>query len=341
MERKNKAGTEAGERIPLVTEDDIQQVVSSWTGIPVKKASMDESIRLLQMEETLHKRVIGQDEAVKAISCALRRARLGLKNPDRPTFFLGQQTELAKSLASCYFGSEDYMIRLDMSEYMERHTVAKLIGSPPGYVGYSEGGQLTGAIRRCPHSLILFDEIEKAHSDVLNLMLQILEGGRFMDSKGRVEDLKNAVIIMTSTVGSSVIQKRGRLIGFDLGYDEKDTSYSRIKSLLTGLQVKEIADIMLSEVCKRLKSINIKLQVVERFKDTVAKEGYDPKYGARRLRRALMRLLEHRLAERILTGEIRHGDSVILDANFDGSFTVNQTTSKLPHSNLLGVFPVN
>ncbi len=290
---QSKAESEAGEAGPTVEESDIQQIVSAWTGIPVEKVSTDESDRLLKMEGTLHQRVIGQDEAVKAISRAIRRARVGLKSPSRPIasfIFSGPtgvgKSELAKALASYYFGSEEAMVRLDMSEFMERHTVSKLIGSPPGYVGYSEGGQLTEAVRRRPYTVVLFDEIEKAHPDVFNMMLQILEDGRLTDSKGRTVDFKNTLLIMTSNVGSSVIEKGGGGIGFQLDYGEKDSSYNRIKSLvneelkqyfrpeflnrldeiivfrqLTKTEVKEIADIMLKEVFERLKKKEIDLQV--------------------------------------------------------------------------------
>ncbi|KAG2571783.1 chaperone protein ClpC1, chloroplastic-like [Panicum virgatum] len=349
-----KAETESGEVGPLVTEADIQHIVSSWTGIPVEKVSSDESDRLLKMEDTLHTRIIGQDEAVKAISRAIRRARVGLKNPNRPIasfIFSGPtgvgKSELAKSLAAYYFGSEEAMIRLDMSEFMERHTVAKLIGSPPGYVGYTEGGQLTEAVRRRPYTVVLFDEIEKAHPDVFNMMLQILEDGRLTDSKGRTVDFKNTLLIMTSNVGSSVIEKGGRKIGFDLDYEEKDSSYNRIKSLvteelkqyfrpeflnrldemivfrqLTKLEVKEIADIMLKEVFDRLKAKDINLQVTERFRNRVVDEGYNPSYGARPLRRAIMRLLEDSLAEKMLAGEVKEGDSAIVDVDSDGKVVV-------------------
>ncbi|CAN1318038.1 Chaperone protein ClpC, chloroplastic [Linum perenne] len=344
----------AQEEGPIVTEVDIQHIVSSWTGIPVDKVSSDESDRLLKMEETLHKRVIGQDEAVEAISRAIRRARVGLKNPNRPIasfIFSGPtgvgKSELAKSLAAYYFGSEEAMVRLDMSEFMERHTVSKLIGSPPGYVGYTEGGQLTEAVRRRPYTVVLFDEIEKAHPDVFNMMLQILEDGRLTDSKGRTVDFKNTLLIMTSNVGSNVIEKGGKRIGFDLEYDEKDTSYNRIKSLvseelkqyfrpeflnrldemivfrqLTKLEVKEIADIMLREVFNRLKDKEIELQVTERFRERVVDEGYNPSYGARPLRRAIMRLLEDSMAEKMLAGEIKEGDSVIMDVDSDGKVIV-------------------
>ncbi|WOL15518.1 chaperone protein ClpC1, chloroplastic [Canna indica] len=350
----NKAESEAGDSGPVVTEADIQHIVSSWTGIPVEKVSSDESDRLLKMEETLHKRIIGQDEAVVAISRAIRRARVGLKNPNRPIasfIFSGPtgvgKSELAKALASYYFGSEEAMIRLDMSEFMERHTVSKLIGSPPGYVGYTEGGQLTEAVRRRPYTVVLFDEIEKAHPDVFNMMLQILEDGRLTDSKGRTVDFKNTLLIMTSNVGSNVIEKGGNRIGFDLDFDEKDSSYNRIKSLvteelkqyfrpeflnrlddmivfrqLTKLEVKEISDIMLKEVFDRLKGRDIELQVTERFKDRVVEEGYNPSYGARPLRRAIMRLLEDSLAEKMLAGEIKEGDSAIVDVDSEGNVTV-------------------
>ncbi|KAJ4961422.1 hypothetical protein NE237_021332 [Protea cynaroides] len=351
---RSKAEREVSDVGPIVTEVDIQYIVSSWTGIPAEKVSSDESDRLLKMEETLHKRVIGQDEAVKAISRAIRRARVGLKNPNRPIasfIFSGPtgvgKSELAKALAAYYFGSEEAMIRLDMSEFMERHTVSKLIGSPPGYVGYTEGGQLTEAVRRRPYTVVLFDEIEKAHPDVFNMMLQILEDGRLTDSKGRTVDFKNTLLIMTSNVGSSVIEKGGRRIGFDLDYDEKDSSYNRIKSLvteelkqyfrpeflnrldemivfrqLTKFEVKEIANIMLKEVIDRLKDKGIELQVTERFEDRVVEEGYDPSYGARPLRRAIMRLLEDSMAENMLAGEIKEGDSVIVDVDSDGYVTV-------------------
>ncbi|KAK9108595.1 hypothetical protein Syun_024606 [Stephania yunnanensis] len=333
----SKAENEAADSGPIVTEVDIQHIIASWTGIPVEKVSIDESDRLLKMEDTLHNRVIGQDEAVKAISRAIRRARVGLKNPNRPIasfIFSGPtgvgKSELAKTLAAYYFGSQEAMIRLDMSEFMERHTVSKLIGSPPG-----------------PYTVVLFDEIEKAHPDVFNMMLQILEDGRLTDSKGRTVDFKNTLLIMTSNVGSSVIEKGGRRLGFDLDYDEKDSSYNRIKSLvteelkqyfrpeflnrlddmivfrqLTKLEVKQISDIMLKEVADRLYEKDIELKVTERFKDKVVEEGYDPSYGARPLRRAIMRLLEDSMAEKMLAGDIMEGDSVIVDVDADDNVTV-------------------
>ncbi|GLJ18276.1 hypothetical protein SUGI_0323230 [Cryptomeria japonica] len=359
---KSKAETEMGDAGPTVTEADIQQIVSIWTGIPVAKVSSDESGRLLKMEGTLHQRIIGQDEAVKAISRAIRRARVGLKNPNRPIasfIFSGPtgvgKSELAKALASYYFGSEEAMIRLDMSEFMERHTVSKLIGSPPGYVGYTEGGQLTESVRRRPYTVVLFDEIEKAHPDVFNMMLQILEDGRLTDSKGRTVDFKNTLLIMTSNVGSSVIEKGGRRKGFLFDFDdEEDDSYTRIKSLvneelksyfrpeflnrldeiivfrqLNKSELKEISDIMLKEVIERLKGKDIHLQVTDGFRERIVDEGYSPTYGARPLRRVIMRLLEDCMAEKMLTGEIKEGDSAIVDVDSDGKVTVLNGTREI------------
>jgi ATP-dependent Clp protease ATP-binding subunit ClpC len=347
------ATTEGGDS-PVVTEEDIAGIVASWTGVPVSKLTESESEKLLHMEDTLHQRLIGQDEAVKAISRAIRRARVGLKNPNRPIasfIFSGPtgvgKTELTKALATYFFGSEESMIRLDMSEYMERHTVSKLIGSPPGYVGYNEGGQLTEAVRRRPYTVVLFDEIEKAHPDVFNLLLQILEDGRLTDAKGRTVDFKNTLLIMTSNIGSKVIEKGGGGLGFDFGESEADSQYNRIKSLvneelkqyfrpeflnrldeiivfrqLTKPEVKLIADILLKEVFKRLLEKNITLDVTERFKERLVEEGYNPSYGARPLRRAIMRLLEDSLAEEILSGKIQEGDGIIVDVNAEGQVVV-------------------
>merc|ERR1711937_239677 len=340
---------------PVVNEADIAAIVSLWTGMPIEKVSSDETQRLIKMEDTLHTRVIGQDEAIVAISRSIRRARVGLKNPNRPIasfIFAGPtgvgKSELAKTLASYCFGSEEAMIRLDMSEFMERHTVSKLIGSPPGYVGYQEGGQLTEAVRRRPYTVILFDEIEKAHPDVFNMMLQVLEDGRLTDSKGRTVDFKNVLLIMTSNVGSSVIEKGGMQLGFQLPTDDADEqSYNRIKTLvneelkqyfrpeflnrldeiivfrqLTKSEVKEIADIMLKDVFNRTEEKGIVLDVTERFKDRLVDEGFNPAYGARPLRRAIMRLMEDGLAEKMLAGDIREGDSVIMDVDPEGNITV-------------------
>ena len=354
-----------------VTEEDIAYIVSSWTGVPVLKITESESVKLMQMEETLHGRVIGQDEAVKAISRAIRRARVGLKSPDRPIasfIFSGPtgvgKTELTKALAAYFFGSEDAMIRLDMSEYMERHTVSKLIGSPPGYVGYNEGGQLTEAVRRKPYTVVLFDEIEKAHPDVFNLLLQVLEDGRLTDSKGRTVDFKNTLLIMTSNVGSKVIEKGGGGLGFDFAANQEDGLYTRIRSLvneelkqyfrpeflnrldeiivfrqLTKPEVKEIADLMLNEFFKRMLAKDIVLTVTDRFKDLLVQEGYNPSYGARPLRRAIMRLLEDSLAEEILTGKVREGACVQVDVDDDGKVKVIEQQALSGSENNLQLLP--
>ena len=331
---------------PVVNEEDIAHIVASWTGVPVQKLTESESVKLLNMEDTLHQRLIGQDEAVKAVSKAIRRARVGLKNPNRPIasfIFSGPtgvgKTELTKALAAYFFGSEEAMIRLDMSEFMERHTVSKLIGSPPGYVGFNEGGQLTEAVRRRPYTVVLFDEIEKSHTDVFNLLLQLLEEGRLTDSKGRTVDFKNTLIIMTSNIGSKVIEKGGGGLGFEFsGENLEDTQYNRIKSLvneelkqyfrpeflnrldeiivfrqLSRDEVKDIAEIMLKEVFLRIKDKGISLTVSEDFKERLVEEGYNPSYGARPLRRAVMRLLEDSLAEEVLSGRIKDGDKAEVD----------------------------
>jgi ATP-dependent Clp protease ATP-binding subunit ClpC len=351
---KLKQSKEQGDPTPTVTEEDIAEVVAAWTSIPVVKLTKSEAEKLLQMEETLHSRIIGQDEAVVAISKAIRRARVGLKNPNRPIasfIFSGPtgvgKTELTKTLATYFFGSEEAMVRLDMSEYMERHTVSKLIGSPPGYVGYEEGGLLTESVRRRPYTVVLFDEIEKAHPDVFNLMLQILEDGRLTDSQGRVIDFKNTLLIMTSNVGSKVIEKGGGGLGFDLDEDQSNSHYTRIRSLvneelkqyfrpeflnrldeiivfrqLTKAEVGEIAEIMLKEVFERIATKGIALEVTERFKTRLIDEGYNPAYGARPLRRAIMRLLEDSLAEKVLSEKIKSGDTAIVDIADDGKIQV-------------------
>ncbi len=334
----------------IVTEEDIAEIVAFWTGIPVTKLTKSESEKLMHMEETLHSRIIGQEEAVVAVSRAIRRARVGLKNPNRPIasfIFSGPtgvgKTELTKALASYFFGAQEAMVRLDMSEYMERHTVSKLIGSPPGYVGYSEGGYLTEAVRKRPYTVILFDEIEKAHPDIFNLLLQILEDGRLTDAKGRTIDFKNTLLIMTSNIGSKVIEKGGGSLGFELGESQVESQYNRIRSLvneelkqyfrpeflnrldeiivfrqLTKEEVREIADLMLEEVFERIKQQDIILNVTERFKNKLVDEGYNPSYGARPLRRAVMRLLEDSLAEEVLSGKIKAGDSAVVDVSDDG-----------------------
>ena len=345
---------------PVVTEEDIAGIVASWTGVPVSKLTESESERLLHMEDTLHQRLIGQDEAVRAISRAIRRARVGLKNPNRPIasfIFSGPtgvgKTELTKALAAYFFGSEEAMIRLDMSEYMERHTVSKLIGSPPGYVGYNEGGQLTEAVRRRPYTVVLFDEIEKAHPDVFNMLLQIFEDGRLTDAKGRTVDFKNTLLIMTSNIGSKVIEKGGGGLGFEFAEDAVDSQYNRIRSLvneelkqyfrpeflnrldeiivfrqLTKDEVKEISELLLKEVFSRLAEKDITIEITERFKDRLVEEGYNPSYGARPLRRAIMRLLEDTLAEEILSGKIQEGDTAVVDVDDDGKVQIEPSQKR-------------
>ena len=352
--QSKKGSAENAGKTPVVSEEDIAEIVAAWTSIPVNKLTKSESEKLLQMEDTLHSRIIGQDEAVVAVSRAIRRARVGLKSPNRPIasfIFSGPtgvgKTELTKALATYFFGSEDAMVRLDMSEYMERHTVSKLIGSPPGYVGYNEGGQLTEAVRRRPYTVVLFDEIEKAHPDVFNLMLQIFEDGRLTDSKGRTIDFKNTLLIMTSNVGSKVIEKGGGGLGFELSEDQSSSHYNRIKSLvneelkqyfrpeflnrldeiivfrqLTKDEVAQIADIMLKEVFERISMKGIQLEVTDRFKTRLIDEGYNPSYGARPLRRAVMRLLEDSLAEEVLSEKIKAGDTAIVDVGDDNKVKV-------------------
>jgi ATP-dependent Clp protease ATP-binding subunit ClpC len=349
--KKGELETKSSGEGPVVTEDDIAEIVAAWTSVPVSKLTKDESEKLLQIEDTLHSRIIGQHEAVSAVARAIRIARVGLKNPNRPIasfIFSGPtgvgKTELTKTLASYFFGSEESMVRFDMSEFMERHTVAKLIGSPPGYVGFNEGGQLTEAVRRRPYTIVLFDEVEKAHSDVFNLMLQILEDGRLTDSNGRTVDFKNTLIIMTSNVGSKVIEKGASSgLGFDLSDEQSNLEYNRIRSLvneelkqyfrpeflnrldeiivfrqLTKPEVAEIAEIMLKEVVQRISLKGIVLEVTEKFKHRLVEEGYNPSYGARPLRRAIMRLLEESLAEDFLSQKIQPGDTAVVDVAKDG-----------------------
>jgi ATP-dependent Clp protease ATP-binding subunit ClpC len=328
-----------------VTEDEVSEIVSSWTGIPVKRLAEEESERLMKMEEILHKRVVGQEEAVKAIARAIRRGRVGLKDPKRPVgsfIFLGPtgvgKTELTKALAEALFGDENAMVRIDMSEYMEKFSVSRLVGSPPGYVGYEEGGQLTERVRRKPYSVVLFDEIEKAHPDVFNILLQILEDGRLTDSQGRVVDFRNTVIIMTSNVGARLITEPKHL-GF-VTDDDKARSYEDMKNNVMGElkktfrpefvnrvdeiivfhplneeNIKKIVGLMIDSLAKRLKknAIAISLEVSDTAKALLAKKGFDPIYGARPLRRSVQSMIEDRLAEEMLEGRVKTGDNVAID----------------------------
>ena len=337
-----------------VGEQDIAEIVSSWTGVPVSQLTEEESARLLRLEDELHNRIVGQDEAVTAVAKAIRRGRVGLKDPKRPIgsfIFLGPtgvgKTELCKALAQAMFGSENMMIRLDMSEYMEKHTVSKLVGSPPGYVGFEEGGQLTEKVRRNPYSVILFDEIEKAHPDVFNMLLQILEDGILTDSQGRRVDFKNTVIIMTSNVGARLITEKKVSFGFgesgkDDNKDVKELVLNELKntfrpeflnrvddiivfSKLDKEQIAEICVKMLNNLSERLKNLNITAEFDDSVKYALAEKGFDPVYGARPLRREIQNKIEDPLSEKILDSSVKNGDTVVCtykDGNFE--FTVKQ-----------------
>jgi len=343
--QKNEWTTKNQTRTDTVTEEDIAEIVSSWTGIPVKRLAEEESERLLNMEGILHKRVIGQEQAVQAIAKAIRRGRVGLKDPKRPVgsfIFLGPtgvgKTELSKALAEALFGDENAMVRIDMSEYMEKHSVSRLVGSPPGYVGYDEGGQLTEKVRRKPYSVLLFDEIEKAHPDVFNILLQILEDGRLTDSQGRTVDFRNTVIIMTSNVGARLITEPKRM-GFSTG-DAKAKNYEEMKSNVMGElkrsfrpeflnrvdeiivfhpleeeHIKQIVGLMTDSLVKRMSQNGIDMNVKDEVKVYLAKKGYDPVFGARPLRRAIQSILEDKLAEDMLEGKIKTGDKLEITMN--------------------------
>jgi ATP-dependent Clp protease ATP-binding subunit ClpC len=346
-----------GEIVPEVGEEDIAQIVAAWTGVPVSRLIEEETSRLLRMEEELHKRMVGQDEAILAVSQAIRRARAGLKDPRRPIgsfIFLGPtgigKTELARALAEYLFDSEEALIKLDMSEFMERHTTARLVGSPPGYVGYNEGGQLTEAVRRRPYSVILFDEIEKAHPDVFNMLLQILEDGRLSDAKGKVVNFANTVIIMTSNLGTRDVNQAGTALGFQPAVvDEADEVERRHKNTkekidealkrtfrpeflnrvdavvvfksLTTEQIRQIVDLQLAKLGKRLIDQQITIDVTDAAKDLLAKEGYDRMYGARPLRRVITTRIEDQLSEHLLRGKIARGNTVVVDVNREGGLT--------------------
>ncbi|MDD3655365.1 MAG: ATP-dependent Clp protease ATP-binding subunit [Atribacterota bacterium] len=328
-----------------VTVEDVAEVVSSWSGVPVYSLKEEEAKKLIRMEEELHKRIIGQDDAIKAIARAVRRARAGMKDPKRPIgsfIFLGPtgvgKTELARSLAEFLFGDENAMISLDMSEYMEKFAVSRLVGAPPGYIGYEEGGQLTEKVRRRPYSVVLLDEIEKAHPDVFNILLQIFEDGRLTDAQGRVVDFKNTVIIMTSNVGATLI-KKGASLGFRSSNEPEQMSYKDIKDSvmgelnktfrpeflnridevivfksLTENEIRQIAELLLNEVRELLSEQKISFSVRKGAKDILVKEGYDPNFGARPLRRTIERLVENPISEKILSGEFKEGDNISIGA---------------------------
>ncbi|HLE78362.1 MAG TPA: ATP-dependent Clp protease ATP-binding subunit [bacterium] len=337
-----------GHDVSTVTAEDIADIVSSWTGIPVTRLVEEETQKLLRMEESIHERIVGQEEAVHAVSKAVRRARAGLKDPRRPVgsfIFLGPtgvgKTELARALAEFLFGDENALIRIDMSEYSERHTVSRLVGSPPGYVGYEEGGQLTEQVRRRPYSVILFDEIEKAHPEIFNVLLQILDDGRLTDAQGRAVDFKNAVIIMTSNVGAPLLEKEIG-IGFRPAGSEAttlDTAYTRMKEHiteelrrtfrpeflnrideviifrpLTSDQIRAIVSILIARVQRELRGQSMALEITDAAIDVLAKEGFDPTFGARPLLRTIQRLIEDKLSDELLRGNFKAGDTVIVDA---------------------------
>ena len=345
MEKEWQAKQEMGK--PMVTEEDVAEVVSMWTGVPVARLTTDETSRLLQMEEALHHRIIGQDEAINTVAKAVRRARAGLKDPRHPIgafVFLGPtgvgKTELARALAEFMFGSEDTLVRLDMSEFMERHTVARLVGAPPGYVGYEEGGQLTEAVRRKSYCCILLDEIEKAHYDVFNILLQIFDDGHLTDAKGRRVDFRNSIIIMTSNVGAELI-KREMSIGFHIdSKGNQQMEYEKMKEkvlgemkkmfrpeflnridatvvfhALTKEHIRQIVDLMLNQVMTSLKEKDVSLEVTNEAKDLLGSKGYDPVFGARPLRRVIQNLIEDQLSEALLRGEFLPGDTVVADCD--------------------------
>jgi len=330
--RKNAGATRRRLLRQEVTEEDIAQVVSSWTGIPVSRLQEGERAKLLRLEEHLHQRVIGQDAAIKAVANAVRRARAGLQDPNRPIgsfIFLGPtgvgKTELSRALAEFLFDDENAMIRIDMSEYMEKHTVARLIGAPPGYVGYEEGGQLSEAVRRRPYSVVLFDEIEKAHQDVFNVLLQVLDDGRITDGQGRTVDFKNTVIIMTSNIGSQYIteeessEARSRLVMDALREHFRPEFLNRVDEIiifdrLTDEDLKKIVEIQLARLTKRLAQQNITLKLTDSAKTVIAREGYDPVYGARPLKRAIQHLLLDPLSINILEGKFGEGQTIVADA---------------------------
>jgi len=356
LESKLREWKRAGSETIQVTPDDIAHIVANWTGVPVKKLAAEESERLLRLEAILHERVVGQEYAVQAVSKAVRRARAGLKDPKRPIgsfIFLGPtgvgKTELAKALAEALFDDETAMVRLDMSEYMEKHSVSRLVGAPPGYVGYEEGGQLTDIVRRKPYAVILLDEIEKAHYDVFNILLQVLEDGRLTDSQGRTVDFRNTVIIMTSNVGSRHFRQEGSPLGFSTESSSDRTGNGAAKnrvmeeakktfrpeflnridevivfSSLNASELKQIVDIMLADVAKRLKEGQIFLEVTELAKSEILAKGLDSAYGARPLRRAIQRMVEDEVTDMVLRRDVKAGDTVLVDAMSEGGLSLKR-----------------
>ncbi|MCL4532287.1 MAG: ATP-dependent Clp protease ATP-binding subunit [Actinobacteria bacterium] len=350
---------------PVVGVEDIAQVVSMWTGIPVMRIAEEETARLLRMEEEIHKRIIGQEEPISVVSKAVRRARAGLKDPRRPIgsfIFLGPtgvgKTELVRALAEFMFGSEEAMVRIDMSEFMERHSVARLVGAPPGYIGYEEGGQLTEAVRRKPYSVVLLDEIEKAHPEVFNILLQIMDDGHLTDAKGRKVDFRNTILIMTSNVGADLL-RRDSTLGFAVTQDELKTAehaYDRMKDKVLGemknlfrpeflnridatvvfrsltlMEIRKIVDLMLSRVRGALTEQQIALEVTDAAKDYLVEKGFDPKFGARPLRRTIQNLVEDTLAEGLLNGKFQRGEAVVVDLR-DGELVYEPKTRALVES---------
>ncbi len=354
-----------GREVVAIGEEEIADIVSMWTGIPVFKLTEGESQKLLRMEEELHKRVVGQDPAVEAVSRAIRRARAGIKDPRRPTgsfIFLGPsgvgKTELARTLAEFLFGDEDALLQIDMSEYMEKHAVSRLVGSPPGYVGYEEGGQLSEAVRRKPYSVVLLDEIEKAHPDVFNILLQILEDGRLTDAQGRTVDFRNTIVIMTSNIGAKTISK-GTPLGFShkeeagMSYEEmKDRITGELKKIfrpeflnrvdevivfhkLTREDIKKIVELMIDRVGKQLKEREVAITLSEEAKDLLTEKGYDPSLGARPLRRAIQQYVEDLLADEVLSGAVPSGSTILVDRKNDNTFLKLMPKERRPRKDLI------
>jgi ATP-dependent Clp protease ATP-binding subunit ClpC len=358
--------SEDGGPRPSIGEDEIADIVSMWTGIPVFKLTEAESRKLLRMEDELHKRVIGQDASIKAVSRAIRRARAGIKDPKRPAgsfIFLGPsgvgKTELARTLAEFLFGDENALIQVDMSEYMEKHAVSRLVGSPPGYIGYDEGGQLTEQVRRKPYSVVLLDEVEKAHPEVFNILLQVLEDGRLTDAQGRSVDFRNTIVIMTSNIGAATIS-RNTPLGFSVSDDEQGLSYDDMKSRIMGElkrvfrpellnridevivfhkltrdEITQIVDLLLVRLKKQMAEHGLSLQLTEEAKDLLVAEGYDPAMGARPLRRAIQRLIEDPLADQVLKGTLPEGTTIVVDRD-DKAMKLVPTLPETPPAEAVG-----